>query len=114
MKIRIGSLEVSDVTLDELDALVQRYGGVAPSQPDMVWLDPSGKQPPVVIPRGPHLAADTLTGEPPLLAHIGADGFAGGTGATAVIGGQKMTAAEVAALRKRLASPMPTAGPDDT
>lgn len=98
MKIRIGSLEVSDVTLDELDALVQRYGrGIAPAP---------------AVPRGPHLAADTLTGEPPLLSSEAAQrlvepGFA-------VIGGQKMTAAEVAALRKRLASPMPTAGPDDT
>jgi hypothetical protein len=82
------------MTAAEVAALVQRYG--------------SG----IAVPRGPHLAADTLTGEPPLLSSEAAQrlvepGFA-------VIGGQKMTAAEVAALRKRLASPMPTAGPDDT
>jgi hypothetical protein len=33
MKVRIGNLEVSDITPDELDELVKRYGGSLPDAP---------------------------------------------------------------------------------
>jgi hypothetical protein len=34
MKVRIGSIEISDVTLDELDELVKRYGNSAIQPPE--------------------------------------------------------------------------------
>jgi hypothetical protein len=100
MKIRIGNLEVSDVTLDELDQLVQRYGGGNPTPMAGPQQAQAGEEPPLLGILGSHHPNSGMGGTGP-------------TPAVAVIGGQKMTAKDVKALRERLAKPSPLPGIDN-
>lgn len=43
MKVRIGAIEISDVTLDELDELVKRYGNSAIQPSDAKGSEPPSK-----------------------------------------------------------------------
>lgn len=98
MKIKIGSLEVSDVTLEELDQLVRRYG-LGPQE--VV----GGGDWHVVgaVARGGGGGA-SASAQPPLL-DTGAD-HKGRT----FVGGLWRTPAEIIEYRRQLASPSPLPG----
>ena len=101
MNVRIGSLEVTGITLDELDSLVRRYGGphVSPRAAE------PGEEPPVLMPPGfgQGRSIDNPDFQPPDVSSAPAPGNAGEE--VAVVAGKRMTKKEIAALRARLAAP---------
>jgi len=88
MRIRIGPIELLDVTLDDLDSLIKKYYGLDSAVMVRAQVD---VEPPILGGVSPGAAMPGPTIDP----------------GVAVIGGKKMTAKEVAELRKRMASPTP-------